>query len=78
MQQEDETAAPDSEAAMHGLTGKCPMNCCMQSQAGNGVAAPAISLLPLLAVAEYHTFPTMVVFTRNGFSSHTDRGPPLT
>lgn len=78
MEQEHETATPDSEAAMHSLPGKCPMNCCTQSQAGNSVAAPVISLLPQLAVAEYHTVLTTVVFTRSGFSSHTDRGPPLT
>lgn len=78
MEQEDETAAPDSEAAMHSLPGKCPMNCCMQSQARNAAAAPAISFLPKLAVTEYHAVPAAVVFTRNGFSSHTDRGPPLT
>lgn len=78
MDQEDETTTPDSELAVRSLPGKCPMQCCIQAQAGNWTAVPAISFLAQLTVAEYHTVPAKVVFTRNGFSSHTDRGPPLT
>jgi len=73
---QDETASPESQTGISAVPGKCPMQCCMQAQAGNGTAVPAISFLPQLDAAEYHVDFAMVVFLTSGFSSHTDRGPP--
>jgi hypothetical protein len=56
---------------------KCPMNCCMQ--AGHSTAKPvslAADVLPLLSSQAFPLFESQV-FTAAGFSSHTDRGPPL-
>lgn len=76
MEEQEETAEPASQASFQSVAAKCPMQCCMQTQAGNGTAVLALSLLPQLGVSEYRPhFPT-VIFSRTGFSSHTDRGPP--
>ena len=54
----------------------CPMNCCFQTNSGhqaavaldnNGFQVVQTDLLPR---------PNQPVFISNGFSSHTDRGPP--
>lgn len=75
--QEEESSEAASQASFQATPAKCPMQCCMQAQAGNGTAVLALSLMPQLTVSEYHLdFPT-VTFSRTGFSSHTDRGPPL-
>jgi hypothetical protein len=71
------TPASDDETAVRGLPDKCPMNCCMQMQSGNETAIPAFSFSPQLAVSEYNRDFSAIVFARTGFSSHTDRGPPL-
>jgi hypothetical protein len=76
MDTQDATAAPDSEAAVNSLAGKCPMQCCMQAQAGNGTVLPAAVLLFQLPVSEYRIDFPAITFTSTGFSSHTDRGPP--
>ena len=54
----------------------CPMNCCFQSNSGHQVAVA-------LDNNGFHTVqtdllprPNQRVFISNGFSSHTDRGPP--
>lgn len=57
---------------------KCPMTCCMQ--ASHAVAKPvplAVAIVPLLSSQAAPLFESQV-FTTAGFSSHTDRGPPLT
>lgn len=78
MEPQDETVVPQSEAAFKDLPGKCPMQCCMQAQAGNGTVLPAAVLLFTLLVSEYRIDFPGITFTSTGFSSHTDRGPPLT
>jgi hypothetical protein len=77
MQQQDEAATPDSEAVFGSVPTKCPMQCCLQSQAGNGTAVLIVPLIFQLAVSDYRTNLSTVIFTSVGFSSHTDRGPPL-
>jgi hypothetical protein len=53
-----------------------PMGCCCERTLPNTTAVASFSLIPPLAVteAEFQLIP--VTFTSNGFSSHTDRGPP--
>ena len=55
----------------------CPMNCCVQGTTTSGAAVTASPLLPLPANsgAEFHS--ASIVFATAGFSSHTDRGPPV-
>jgi hypothetical protein len=57
-------------------TPKCPMDCCTQSWQNSGIAVTAAFVLPVGAVADRIIPITSSVFTHNGFSSHTDRGPP--
>lgn len=76
MEEQNDTGAPDSESTIRSLPAKCPMQCCMQTQSGTETAVSAISLLPELTVSDSAIdFPT-IIFVSNGFSSHTDRGPP--
>lgn len=75
--QQDESPATNSETAFKGVSEKCPMQCCMQSQAGSGTAVLLVPFVFQLAVSDYHTNPSGVIFASVGFSSHTDRGPPL-
>jgi hypothetical protein len=55
----------------------CPMNCCEQGTPKSGVAISAVSFLPPLAIVEAEFHSLSVVFATAGFSSHTDRGPPV-
>jgi len=56
---------------------KCPMDCCTAGHPRNGTAVSATSFLPPLAVSDREFSFTSVAFISAGFSSHTDRGPPL-
>lgn len=56
---------------------KCPMDCCMAGHPSNGTAVSTNSFLPPLAVSDREIHFSSVTFTVAGFSSHTDRGPPL-
>ena len=56
---------------------KCPMDCCTPGHPRNGAAVSANSFLPPLAVSDQGFHFAQVMFTHAGFSSHTDRGPPL-
>jgi hypothetical protein len=74
-----DAAAPESElATMQGreTPGSCPMDCCIPGHPKNAITAAARPELPPLAVVERVFYAVPVVFTRHGFSSHTDRGPP--
>lgn len=55
----------------------CPMNCCVQGSPTSGVASAAASFLPPQAVAEAEFEFASISFASAGFSSHTDRGPPV-
>lgn len=74
--QTESTASQGQEVAVENPPGECPMQCCMQAQAGNGTAVVTISALPELTIAEYLIHAPAIVFTASGFSSRTDRGPP--
>jgi hypothetical protein len=54
----------------------CPMDCCVPRNLPNATATASFSLIPPLAVTEAEFQFVPVTFTSNGFSSHTDRGPP--
>jgi len=66
--------APSDSMANH--SENCPMDCCIQGHPKNGAAITAIALLspPVVTDQGFHFVPA--TFTRTGFSSHTDRGPP--
>jgi hypothetical protein len=72
-------AAPASSAGVSAgeNNAKCPMDCCTAGHPQSGTAAVVPSILPPLALSDpaFHFAP--VTFTSAGFSSHTDRGPPL-
>jgi predicted cobalt transporter CbtA len=72
-------AAPPSTTALSAADdeAKCPMDCCMAGHLRNGAAVSANSFLPPLAVSDLEIHVAPVTFTIAGFSSHTDRGPPL-
>lgn len=55
----------------------CPMNCCEQGTPQSGAAVSAALLLPPLANAEAGFHFASIIFASTGFSSHTDRGPPV-
>ena len=76
MNDADETAAPNSGQTVSDLPAKCPMQCCMQATASKVAAAVKSNtgFQPVRA-PERIEFPA-ILFTSNGFSSHTDRGPP--
>jgi hypothetical protein len=56
---------------------KCPMNCCFRFGSDNkgAVVIEAAYFVPTSTGHSSH--PTSDIFTNNGFSSHTDRGPPF-
>ncbi|MGZ4867616.1 MAG: hypothetical protein ACXV7C_10355 [Candidatus Angelobacter sp.] len=72
-------AAPESETALSAAPddAKCPMDCCTPGHLRSGAAVSANSFLPPLAVSDREIHFASVTFTIAGFSSHTDRGPPL-
>jgi hypothetical protein len=72
--QDDSDSEPESAVTSH--PGDCPMDCCMRDSAGTGIAAVSITAAPLLLIAQDRVSYSTVLFTSNGFSSHTDRGPP--
>jgi hypothetical protein len=55
----------------------CPMNCCEQGTPQSGATVSAVSFLPPLATSEAEPHFAAIVFASAGFSSHTDRGPPV-
>jgi|SRR5215471_12308789 len=75
--QQEEAPAPDSEQAVSDLSGKCPMQCCMQATAPNVAATSRNNLVFQPAVSDAQIEVRHIVFVIRGFSSHTDRGPPI-
>ena len=63
------TVAPDDS--------KCPMDCCTPGHLRTGATPSRNPDLPPPAVSDLKIQFVAVVFTVAGFSSHTDRGPPL-
>ena len=80
MQEQDQEQEPEGDAS--NITAfereqKCPMNCCLQWKSGN-LAANLVRQIDSVELSiEYRSDFLQPVFARTGFSSHTDRGPPL-
>jgi len=72
-------AAPKSKAAFSAAPddAKCPMDCCTPGHLRSGATISTHPDLPPPAVSDLKVQFVAVVFTVAGFSSHTDRGPPL-
>ena len=73
-------AAPQSKTAFSAAPdeAKCPMDCCSPGHLRSGATISTHPDLPPPAVSDLNIQFVAVVFTVAGFSSHTDRGPPLT
>jgi hypothetical protein len=74
-----DSAAPESAepaAAGKESSGNCPMDCCIPGHPTSASTIAAIPSVPPLVLIERTPCVITVVFTRTGFSSHTDRGPP--
>jgi hypothetical protein len=71
---EDLDGTPSVRAASED---NCPMNCCVQGQTHSANSAASAHLLPPMAVTDKGNLFVPVMFTSAGFSSHTDRGPPV-
>ncbi len=71
--------APESKAAFSAAPddAKCPMDCCTPGHLRSGATISTNPDLPPPAVSDSKIQFVTVVFTIAGFSSHTDRGPPL-
>lgn len=79
MEQQDDQATPEQAIpVMSSHSGYCPMHCCMQSSAGTAGAVASASTAISLPVVQHQVSFSNPTFTTSGFSSHTDRGPPLT
>jgi hypothetical protein len=72
-------AAPESNMAFSAAPddAKCPMDCCTPGHLRSGATVSTNPDLPPPAVSDHKIQFVTVVFTVAGFSSHTDRGPPL-
>jgi hypothetical protein len=80
---EKRESSPASESPEPSVAGarnsqQCPMNCCcvqgsQRSNAANVAQAGTI----LTVVSQAQIFMRDIAFQSNGFSSHTDRGPPF-
>jgi hypothetical protein len=55
----------------------CSMNCCDQTTLKSRTALISTFPFPGLIALELGTHPVSIAFISAGFSSHTDRGPPL-
>ena len=72
-------AAPESKTAFSAAPddAKCPMDCCTPGHLRSEAKISTHPDLPPPAVSDLNIQFAAVVFTVAGFSSHTDRGPPL-
>jgi hypothetical protein len=77
--QSEEASGTSDLAEIHGVPSpaNCPMDCCAPSHAQSIAAAAAMTMSPSLVVLDQRMLWSPIVFTRSGFSSHTDRGPPI-
>jgi hypothetical protein len=78
MEQQDDNSIPqESVPAMSSHPGYCPMHCCTQSSAGTSGAVASVSTAISLPTIQHRVSFSNPTFAASGFSSHTDRGPPL-
>jgi hypothetical protein len=71
-----EAEPPPTARAVDSAPNGCPMDCCSQRHLPSVIVLPTLTFLPMLAVSDGDIYAAAVKFTRPGFSSHTDRGPP--
>ncbi|MCU1285044.1 MAG: hypothetical protein JWO13_1394 [Acidobacteriales bacterium] len=64
------------ETTLHAGAGKCPMTCCDQSQSVSKFAVALGASASSISTEAFGAVQSISVFVANGFSSHTDRGPP--
>jgi hypothetical protein len=73
-------SSPDwqhGSSAVIGLAGaKCPMECCTLAGPAGHAATVSTEIPAVPIVMRGSASVSKVAFSRNGFSSHTDRGPP--
>ena len=74
-----ETAATPETAAFVAGAGapQCPMSCCDGAYFITAIASHARFVSPAQLVMSHEFHFSAVAFVSTGFSSHTDRGPPL-
>jgi hypothetical protein len=75
----ESASAPESKTAFSAAPddAKCPMDCCTPGHLRSGATVSTNPDLPPPAVSDLKIQFASIVFTVAGFSSHTDRGPPL-
>ena len=66
-----------SDSVVSNAGPKCPMDCCALAYVAPVATPSQAFLLAPVTVSERGLHVAQVVFTASGFSSHTDRGPPL-
>jgi hypothetical protein len=74
-QKTENTSSPSFSA--DNSDSKCPMDCCTPGHPQSGTAQASATLLPPLSATKRKILPVSVTFVSAGFSSHTDRGPPI-
>ncbi|HZE25136.1 MAG TPA: hypothetical protein VE054_14160 [Blattabacteriaceae bacterium] len=75
----ESASAPESKTAFSAAPddAKCPMDCCTPGHLRSGATVSTHPTLAPPAVSDLKIQIASIVFTVAGFSSHTDRGPPL-
>lgn len=76
MEAQDDSGDQETGLVMTGRVSDCPMHCCTQFSPSTIVAVASISDSILLRVTTDRIYSHTPTFVTNGFSSHTDRGPP--
>ncbi len=74
--QQDEDQGDAPVLAVTSNSPKCPMDCCTHSYQNSGMTVATAFGLPTGLVTDRIVSSASSVFAHNGFSSHTDRGPP--
>ena len=76
----EQAKAPGEEngpaIAATGSSEQCTMNFFLQSAPPTAAALNTAPALPLLHTTDFKVHSVAIIFSRPGFSSHTDRGPP--
>jgi hypothetical protein len=78
-QQAEEASASSDLAEIQSAPSpvNCPMDCCISGHPQGIAAAAAMTMSPSLVVLDQSMLWSPIAFTHSGFSSHTDRGPPI-
>lgn len=67
---------PDTYISAAAVPVKCPMTCCF-SVVPNAATSEALVTIHLQTGSDAAVQVSYIAFSTSGFSSHTDRGPPL-